>query len=314
MGKDFKTVAQLVELLNERNVSTDEDSTTAIERESYYAIVNGYKDPFLDRMAMQSHPGDVYLEGTQFRWLHDLFMFDRDLRLATFKYLTRAEAVFRTAVVYAFCEKHPEQAAYTDFSNYCAPDEILVQAKFKGSKGKLYHDNRNKLLKTLTSKQDPSQCKLSDPVRHYREKHGFVPLWVLSKDLTFGNMVHFFQLMKPADRESVCSIVARIAGVKPGKSRTLSPRKLLKAGNTLVDFRNKCAHDDRLYRPSERGGENYESMLTRLSVLLPEKEVADLVEEVEGLFEEYSDRLHGTTAEELLGKCRRASVRTREGL
>ena len=117
MAKEFKTVEELVDLLRSRGVETDEDTAPAIERESYYAIVNGYRAPFLDRAAMQGSNGDVFLGGTKFRWMYDLFLFDRDLRFLTFRYLVRAEAAMRTAVAYAFSESHPEPNSYLERSN-----------------------------------------------------------------------------------------------------------------------------------------------------------------------------------------------------
>lgn len=60
MAKEFKTIGELVDLLESRGVKTDEKTSSVLQRESYYAIVNGYKDTFLDRAAMQSSPGDVY--------------------------------------------------------------------------------------------------------------------------------------------------------------------------------------------------------------------------------------------------------------
>lgn len=72
-------------------------------RENYYSIINGYKDPFLDKDAMKSSADDVYMEGTRFERLYSLFEFDRELRQITFSYLIQAEAALKTATVYAFC-------------------------------------------------------------------------------------------------------------------------------------------------------------------------------------------------------------------
>ena len=127
MAKEFKTVQELVQLLDSRGVITDTETARAIERESYYAIVNGYKAPFLDREAMQSSSGDVFKSGTEFSWIYSLFLFDRDLRFVTFKYLTRAEAVMRTAVAYAFSHGHPQDGAYLERANFCTVGERLVR-------------------------------------------------------------------------------------------------------------------------------------------------------------------------------------------
>ena len=43
MAKEFKTIDELIDLLESRNVITDENTKTQLMRESYYAVVNGYK-------------------------------------------------------------------------------------------------------------------------------------------------------------------------------------------------------------------------------------------------------------------------------
>lgn len=52
MAKEFKTYKELTTLLASRGVEVDETTPSVLKRESYYAIINGYKDPFLDRKAM----------------------------------------------------------------------------------------------------------------------------------------------------------------------------------------------------------------------------------------------------------------------
>lgn len=73
MAKEFKTFAQLIELLESRGVLIDATTTDCLRRESYYAIINGYKDPFLNKGAMTSSSDDVYKDGTSFRNIFDLF-------------------------------------------------------------------------------------------------------------------------------------------------------------------------------------------------------------------------------------------------
>lgn len=59
MNKEFKTIDELVSLLASRNIIVDAETGRILQKEGYYAIVNGYKDTFLDRDAMQSSSGDV---------------------------------------------------------------------------------------------------------------------------------------------------------------------------------------------------------------------------------------------------------------
>lgn len=297
MAKEFKTVEELVALLESRGVRTDEDTARAIERESYYAIVNGYKGPFLDREAMQSSSGDVFLEGTEFRWIYDLFLFDRELRFVTFGYLVRAEAAMRTAVAYAFSHNHPERNAYLERSNFCSASDYLVPRAFRGNKAALHSENLADLMTRLNNKVRVTN-RTRDFIRHYVQTYQHVPLWVLSNDLTFGNIVHFYQLMKPREREEVCRIIARRAERDPSRG-ALTPRRLLRVAKLLNEFRNICAHDERLYC-ARIEGDHLGTMVPMLMDILSADESIAYMNEVGSLWRRYSERIHVMTFEGLL--------------
>lgn len=300
MAKHFRTVDELVALLRSRGVITDSDTKPAIERESYYAIVNGYKNPFLDRTAMASASDDIYLEGTRFRWIYDLFLFDRELRFVTFKYLTRAEAIMRTAVAYAFSEAHPEKDAYLNRANYCTAESYLVPKKFKGNKVALHSSNLADLMKRLNDKLAVNR-HTRPFIKHYVTVHGTVPLWVLANDLTFGNIVHLYQLMQVGDRRRVCTIIAHVTKRNSKERGTLSERKLLRAANVLNHFRNICAHDERLYC-ARLDGDGYSVMMAQLLELLPASEFEEFMQEVSTLYVLYRERLHNMEFADLLAE------------
>lgn len=208
MAKEFKTIEELVKLLESRGVATNKNTYSAIAQESYYAIVNGYKRPFLDLNAMSSTEGDVYKDGVEFQWMYDLFLFDRDLRVLTFQYLAKAEAVIRSAVVYSFCHNHQQGTDYLDISNYCSASDYLVPKSYKQNKVKQHGSNLSSLMTTL-NKRLIVKPKTRPFIKHYMNKYGFVPLWVLSNDLTFGNVINLYQLMQPNDRDEVCRVVSQ---------------------------------------------------------------------------------------------------------
>ena len=54
MDKPFKSIDEQIAILDSRGVETDSDTAAALMREGYYSIVNGYKDPFIDRDAYAS--------------------------------------------------------------------------------------------------------------------------------------------------------------------------------------------------------------------------------------------------------------------
>lgn len=294
--KEFKTYDELIQLLESRNVITDENTKTQLMRESYYAIVNGYKDPFLDNKAMIASHDDIYRKGTKFEWIYSLFSFDRDLRSITFRYLTRAEATMKNAVMYAFCSAYPDPNAYLDRSSYVDPKDMLVASSYTGNKTLLHQDNLTTLMRILNSKLSKKSKQFT---KHYMETYGFVPLWVLQNDLTFGNISNFYQLQKRSIQNHACKLILE---ANKETQKRLTADKLLRAFSVLVDFRNICAHDERLYcaKVGKSQDIDYSMMLTYLMDVIPEEEFMQFLQEIVDLFNKHKDNLHVVSMESLL--------------
>ncbi len=284
MAKEFKTHQQLVELMESRGIETDDDTIGILKRESYYAIVNGYKGPFLDKKAMQSSHDDVFLPGTTFNNLYDLFLFDRDMRALLFPFLAKAESIMKNAVVYSFCERNPATSAYLERSNYATAQDMLFPKAFSGNRAEEHGKNMAKLMKILNGKLSVSNR--SRPfVKHYMDNYGAVPLWVLQNDLTFGNMEHFYQLQKRGVQNGACKIVAEISG-----SKRIAPHTLLRAFTVLVEFRNMCAHDERIYCAEVKGA-RFDDMIRQLVLVLPVAEISGLVRSLIELTKFYTGKV-----------------------
>lgn len=285
MAKEFKTIDELVELLESRNVKTDDMTALILKRESYYAIVNGYKDPFLDKNAMQSTPDDVYVSGTTFSNIYDLFLFDRGLRHVTLQYLIVAESILKNAVVYAFCERNRAADAYLERSNYVSAKDMLVPKTYAGNRFEEYGTNMANLMKILNGKLSISKRTRSF-VKHYLEGYGTVPLWVLQNDLTFGNIAHFYQLQKRGVQNGACKIVSEVCG----RGIRIDPHFLLRAFDVLVGFRNICAHDERLYCAEVKGA-HYAEMFEILTKIVSEQESHSFVKNLNTLISRFSGRI-----------------------
>lgn len=297
--KTFKTVPEQMAILESRGMVVGEEAATILLRENYYSIVNGYKDPFLDKRAMRTSADDVYLEGTRFEWLYSLFEFDRELRQITFSYLIRAEAALKTATVYAFCESHPACSDYLDRSSFCSVRDMLMPKTFKGNRAALHSKNLNALMGILNRKLVITAS--SRPfTAHYMAAYGEVPLWVLSNDLTFGNMSHFYQLMKRGDQNAACKHLFKTT-LRANGDKKITPHEVLRAYEVLTRFRNLCAHDERLYC-AKVGNDDYATMLKLLEIALPVDTVSALRESVEGLLSKYSNDLHAVGDQDLRGR------------
>lgn len=294
--KEFKTIAEQIGILKSRGMIVGTEAATVLLRENYYSIINGYKDPFLDKSAMRSSADDVYLDNTRFEWLYSLFRFDRELRQITFNYLIQAEAALKTATVYAFCESHQASSDYLDRSSFCFAKDMLTPKAFKGNKVSLHTKNLNVLMGILNKKLVINAS--SRPfTAHYMTVYGEVPLWVLSNDLTFGNMSHFYQLMKRSDQNSVCKHLFKTTLRVKGEKK-ITPHEVLRAYGVLTYFRNLCAHDERLYC-AKIGNDSYATMLKLLDVALPNDVVRNMKKDIDDLLDKYKNSLHVITARDL---------------
>lgn len=273
MDKPYKSIGEQIELLESRGVATDTDTSAILLREGYYSIINGYKAPFLDRKATEDTGDDRYLAGTEFSDLYALFLFDRNLRETTFHYLIRVEALVRTVCSYTFSERHKGADDYLKQENYATEDEY---AEF-GLRGYLY--NMQKLHNALFSKATRSN---RDFIVHYRNNHGWVPLWVLANDLTFGNIEHFFNLMKPEEQSTVCKRIVKATGMDGSDLGFFNPTEARIGLDVIVKARNMCAHDERMYcaRIGKRKNATYLELLAYMRRYLPEAEFRTLIKDV----------------------------------
>lgn len=259
---------KLSNILESRGVILDIDPVPVLQRDGYYALINGYKDPFLDKKAMQSSDDDRYIPGTKLSDIYGLFLFDRELREALFPYLAHAESTVRTVVVESFCSKHQEVDSYLERNNYVDERWMLFPKHFRGDKCKAHRKGLNGLIKMFESK---TQLSSNTPtyVQHYLERYGYVPLWVLQNNLTFGNVKHFYQLLE-RDVQAHSSRTIQELSAKP--QDRLEPQDLLQAIEVLVDYRNICAHNDRLYCAKPRG-RDFGEMFHSLWKVLPASEI-----------------------------------------
>ena len=271
MLREYMAPAELVSHLEGRGVRIDMDAELAIRRYGYYSIVNGYKGPFLDRRAMQSSDGDVYEEGVAFSQIFNLFSFDMDLRSAVLPYLISAESIIRNSVVNAFCGRNRGISDYLERSNYVDAQWMLFPKSFKGDRRREHSRNLGKLMALLNGKQT---VRKGTPgyIRHSIEAYGEVPLWVLQNDLTFGNIEHFYQLQKRGVQNDACKAIESIAR----NGRRIEPQGLLRDISILVDYRNICAHGDRLYCASPNGA-RFADMVKSLTLVIARDDVRDLV-------------------------------------
>lgn len=240
LHKRFKDYSDLTALLRSRGMIVDDArAIPVLRREGYYMIINGYKDLFLDLTDTRRAGEDSFLPGTSFEDVYALFRFDRGLRSTLMDGIIRAEAALKSLCAHEFTRAYPDEVnPYLNSSNYDFNHrksvEILIKRVFK------------RILELDENPRNHGDYGGKAYIQHYmNDMDGQVPLWVLANDLSFGQIVWFYQTQTAAVRLAVASAFTGMSGAR--RSRKLTARTLDNMFNRLVFFRNLCAHDERCY-------------------------------------------------------------------
>lgn len=301
-SKKFTTLTEQLFLLYERNLNIFPISSSyrTLKRINYYNLVNGYNYLFL---IDPDSSNDEYIAGASLNEILSLYLFDKKISSLYLSKVLEIEALVKSTISYVFSELYGQKS-----------DEYLVANNFKPqSKKDLYHLNR--YLVSL-NKQIWDHYKAQPYIKHYREKHGFVPLWVLINSMTFGSMNKFYGYMKKADRINVSKSLSL--------SVNLIESDLSNYLQSLNNFRNILAHDERFYNHKHRNRENkpyklnfnqyfklptynlngiFSSVFTLtliLKVLLPHDNFKEFITEVFKSIDELKSNLHSIKIDNVL--------------
>ena len=217
MEKEFKTIEEQIEILKNRNLIVDEIQAKKVFKENnYYYVINGYKDLFIDK----SKSEETYIQNVNLNEIYSLYKFDIDLRIIFLQYILLLERKLDTYIAYEFSKKYGHK-------------DYLMEKNFDNTKKnnmkipKLIHDINTNMMEQLNNG--------NKMLKHYINQYGYVPLWVLIKILTFGQVSKFYALMKQTDQ----NIIA--------KNFLVREKNLKIYINNLAIIRNICAHDEKLF-------------------------------------------------------------------
>lgn len=251
LRKPCLTIDQQIGLLIMRGMTFTSEKTarTTLEREGYYSIISGYKDPFVQTDTRY----DVFRPGTTFDHVYELFLIDRNLRALLFQATEQAEAFLRTTCIRCFSRAHPqEKNAYLELDHYSDQRGALsLLGRFHSI---LRHNKPG-----IASDRDTQPC-ISVPITKY---DGEVPFWNLARAFTIGQLTTFYTILSTPRRTDIAQEMTRIAhgapavygdsdssnaGSNAGHDKDpLTPQQLDSLYHHILIYRNLCAHHRRIY-------------------------------------------------------------------
>jgi len=81
-------------------------------------------------------------------------------------------------------------------------------------------------------------------VSYYKDTYNFIPLWVMTKVLSFGLIKELYSILKDDDKVAIKDEISNFDDVKI--------KGLFTSMQLLVDMRNKTAHDEIVYSGRHR--------------------------------------------------------------
>ena len=211
--KEYKNSNELLEYIISKGVSVNnkEDALNKIKTYSYYSIINTYKDVF-------KNTNNEYKKNVSFEEIYALFEFDKNLRSIFLKYSLEIEIILKSLL------------AETISSRYGIKD-YLVKENFDDTINKITITESINVIEEEINKQNGKH----EAVTHYIDEYGFVPPFVLTKILTFGELSRLYAMLKQSDRQNI------------SKNFKLSDKALKQIIINMTMIRNICAHNDRLF-------------------------------------------------------------------
>lgn len=277
MDKPFKSIEEQVEILEGRGLRTNEATPLILERENYYSVINGYKDPFLELPASGS---DHYLQGTTFDDVYRLFCFDRDLRMFMFRYFAIAETTLKTTCAYQFSKAHQDEV-----EPYLNPKNYRNEPSYEERVDKLVGELAKIVGKDPKRDPDKKPTYKREYMQHYAEHHDGIPLWVLTNYLMFGQIFKFFDFQTESMRDAIARSYSNLYAETHRRPQKIFWAKLRRAYNHIKDFRNICAHGERLYCSCVAPAKDirFVDVARDLSLVLTKEEDITMVEGVKNM-------------------------------
>lgn len=221
--RPFKTYSEQIDILVNKyglSVNSRDFAEIALKTMTYYDLINGYKDCFMEN--------EKFYPGLSIEFLYTFSFADKTLQTVLFKYSTIVENSFKSKLAYVLSERFGVcQDTYLDESNY-----------YK-SNGKITFQHIKQHCVNIYDTSNPRQRIIPQPTRHYVENHNHIPPWILFKNVTFGNSINLIKLFKRPEKEMLANLILPNNNLSYDEKISF----ILSALNIIRNFRNVIAHN-----------------------------------------------------------------------
>ena len=216
-SKTFKTLDEQIDILvNKGLVVDDVEATKSILLRENYFFLSGYRHLFMDPIDNKR-----YLEGTTFKELYSMFLFDRQIRNIIFKNILIVENNLKSILAYVMSKNHGFKE-----NNYLNPNNFVRDSR----KNRQINDLIRKMKRQISV-----NGKQHTATAHYIINYGYIPLWVVVKVLSFGIVGELYTILQYQDQKEISDVFG------------VSIKNMVDYLPILANYRNLCAHEDICY-------------------------------------------------------------------
>lgn len=185
----------------------------------------------------------MYKEGTNFKDINLLYEFDAEIRSIILKNILKLENIIKTKISYVFSKEKTQEFNYLNINNY---DDTKKESATRVI-AEISNVIRNCMSQNYTGGRQ---------ISHYLDIHKNLPLWVLVKQLTFGNISYFYSSIEESLQKEICEEIAVEYEKEYGKNIIVNEKNMEQILKFINNIRNICAHNERLYNITVRINRN----------------------------------------------------------
>lgn len=218
--KEYLNIDELTKVIKDKGIIiNNEEYVRSILKQNNYYVIMGYKNLFTQN--------GKYKKEVSFENIYNLYCFDRKLKLLLLNSLLDIENIIKTSITNRFCSIYGfKETDYLDKNNFNI-NHTYIDKTF------------NIFEKQISEKSNDNLA-----VAYYKKTYNFIPLWVISKVLSFGLLKEIYAIMKDDDKKAINNEISNFDDMKI--------KSLFNSMQLLVDYRNKTAHDEIVYNAKHR--------------------------------------------------------------
>ena len=207
-------------------ISNRHFARSILETNNYTSLIRYYGKMF---QVEPDREDSEYIDGTTLEDIYSLYSFNAKISSLYLEYILIVEHVLRAVISDCFAKEY-NPIAYLDKSNF---------VKYSGRRDNTarLESLMTKINTTIDEVFESKKNDASSPFKRYIDTgdKSKIPIWLLVNAMSFGTLRNFYNCLNNSLQSVICSKLK------------IDPKALETAFAYLNQFRNSCAHGERIY-------------------------------------------------------------------